>query len=428
MKDKRHALIFSTVWPEPNSSAAGVRQFQWIHFLLKQNFRLTLISPSKQKGETDWGSLSLPAGVECLPLPLNQSSVKEVLRSLNPDVVMFDRFILEEQFGHFVYENCPNALVLLETQDLHFVRRAREPIRENYLSAKTKFDSAKLYQTETALRETAAIERVDYSFVVSSFEEKLLRESFDLGPKKVAWIPFFYDEPIEAAQFAKPFAERNSWVWVGNFRHAPNIDGLRWFRAEVWPRIRIRLPGARLKIYGAYPSKEVMDWNSPEKTGISVLGSAPDLKTVFENARVNLAPLRFGAGIKGKILEGLRFGVPAVSTSVGTEGLLPETATEAFLFPGKEADTAQGFSEACIELYQNEQVWNEAHQNARDVMERLYSAKKIEPWLEALFSNLMEQKKEGHLPVWRSQMLRHELLNSHKYFSKWIEEKEKIKP
>lgn len=189
MKDKGLALIFSTVWPEPNSSAAGVRQIQWIQFLKNQGFRVVLASPSKQKGEGEWGSLSQDLDVQLLPIPLNQSSIKETLKDLKPNLVLFDRFILEEQFGHFVYEAVPDALVLLETIDLHFVRRARDSVKDQFLSL-TEIPK-KLYQTETALRETGSIERVDFSVVVSSFEENLLHEQFDFTKDQVAWIPFF---------------------------------------------------------------------------------------------------------------------------------------------------------------------------------------------------------------------------------------------
>lgn len=427
MKDNRLALIFSTVWPEPNSSAAGVRQFQWMHFLLDLGYQVILISPSKQKEEGDWGKLDLPEGVTCLPLPLNDSSAAIKLQELDPEIVLFDRFILEEQFGHLVYEACPRALVLLETQDLHLVRRAREEAKECFLQM--GFDGSlpqNFYKTETALREISAIERVDHSFVVSSFEEALLVQEFEIKPRNVSWIPFFYDEPVLESEFRKGFQERRDFVWIGNFRHAPNVDGLRWFRNEIWPLIRAKLPEARLRVYGAYPSKEVVQWHMPDKNGISVEGSAPDLNTVFGNARVNLAPLRFGAGIKGKILEGFRFGVPVVTTHVGFEGILSQTSSnQDFLFPGSVTHEVRSFADACVELYQNQAQWETLQSKASELMAGEYSRSRIDPKLRELFKNLLREKSSAALPSFRSRMFRHEMVNSHKYFSKWIEEKEK---
>jgi glycosyltransferase involved in cell wall biosynthesis len=422
MNGIQQALIFSTVWPEPKSSAAGVRQMQWVNFFLRQGIQVTLSSPSKVKGEQDWGTLNLPEGVSCLPLPMNQSAVKEDLKRLNPQIVMFDRFILEEQFGHLVYEACPDALVLLETQDLHFVRRARDTVKEKFLSLTPDEESGLSYRTDTALRETASMMRVDYSYLVSSYEEELLLRDFEIGPERAQWVPFFYDQPLISASYQKQFHDRDSFVWIGNFRHGPNIDGLRWFRNEIWPRLKLRMPSARLKIYGAYPSEEVMQWHKPNE-GIEVKSSADSLDEVFTSARVNLAPLRYGAGVKGKILEGFRYGVPCITTKVGVEGIMP--GQPGYEFPGIEANSVQAFAEACIQLYQNENQWNETRELAIPLMSEVYAADRTEPLLQGQIDYLWNEKQIGALPKWGSRVLRHELLNSHKYFSKWIEEKEK---
>ncbi|MBC7396195.1 MAG: glycosyltransferase [Bdellovibrionales bacterium] len=417
MKSKPLALIFSTVWPEPNSSAAGVRQLQCLGWLKACGYRVILACPSKLKEGMDFG-------VELLPLPLNQSWVRDELKRLNPELIIFDRFILEEQFGHFVYEACPKATVILETQDLHFVRRARDTVREKFLELQSLPPG--FYHTDTALRETASLMRVDRGIVVSSFEAELLEVQFSLGPEHVEWIPFGYEEPSHQAAFSRGFSERDHFVWIGNFRHGPNIDGLRWFRQAIWPLIRKRIPLAQIKVYGAYPSQEVMEWNQPQ-SGFQVVGQARDLDQAFLSARVNLAPLRFGAGVKGKLLEGFRYGLPCVTTKVGSEGILPQ-AMNIGLFPGKVANGEASFTDACIELYENERVWNEGRELAASLMQSHYGSQP-----EAQFKKMIAKLKEKHalglLPHWQSRVLRHELLNSHKYFSKWIEAKEnKITP
>ena len=417
MNRKPTALLFSTVWPEPESSAAGVRQLQWVRFFMNAGYEVILSSPSKPKDSARYG-------VECLPLPLNRSLVREELKRIAPEIVMFDRFLLEEQFGHFVYEECPQALVLLETQDLHFVRRARESVRERYLS----IDSfpRELYRSETAIRETASIQRVDYSYLVSSFEEDLLLQEFGIGLEKIQWVPFLYDPILEVETFQKPFSERTGFSWIGNFRHAPNMDGLRWFLRDIWPTIRTKLPDANLHLYGAYPTSEVMNWNRPEQ-GVYSHGPAKTLTEVFQNARVNLAPLRFGAGVKGKILEGFRHGLPCVTTKVGVEGLLPPKPSD-HEFPGLEANTDIEFAHACVELYRDEHLWIQKRMDAVRLLDEVYSEVDTGPKILDQLKHLLELKKSGDLPGWTSQILRHELVNSHKYFSKWIELKETISP
>ena len=417
--NEARVIIFSTVWPEPSSSAAGVRQMHWVHLFRELGYRVTLISPSKVKNEKDWGSLELPEGVDALPMPLNRESVKEDLKKLNPAIVMFDRFILEEQFGPHVYEACPDALILMETQDLHLVRRARDELKEKFLETKT-FPPA-FYQTETALRETSSLLRVDYSFVVSSFEEKLLKEEFQIGSEKVKWVPFFYARPIEVKEKRLSFLEKKDFCWIGNFRHEPNIDGLRWFRKEIWPLIRKQLPEARIEIYGAYPPEEVMAWNNV-KNGIEVKGSALTLDEVFENARVNVAPLRFGAGVKGKIMEGFRYGVPCVTTKVGMEGLFP--LDETAIFPGLEMNSPESFANACAKLHEDEAIWKKHSLTALEKMMQLFSAAKQVPELKTLIGTLLEKKKNQQLPNWTSKVMRFEGNQSRYYFTKWIELKE----
>jgi glycosyltransferase involved in cell wall biosynthesis len=412
--NEARVIIFSTVWPEPSSSAAGVRQMQWVHLFLGMGYAVTLVSPSKMKGENDWGHLDLPLGVEVLPLPLNREEVKEDLKRLSPQIVMFDRFILEEQFGPHVYEACPQALILMETQDLHFVRRARDDLKVKFLTLETL--PTNFYQTETALRETSSLMRVDYSFVVSSFEEKILRDEFKIGAEKVKWVPFFYEKPIEVRERRLPFASKKDFCWIGNFRHEPNMDGLRWFRNEIWPIIRKQLPEARIEIYGAYPPEEVMAWNNV-KNGIEVKGSALTLDEVFESARVNLAPLRFGAGVKGKIMEGFRYGVPCVSTKIGSEGLFGQ-------FPGYEANTAQDFANACVKLHEDEREWKKYSLMALEKMMEVCAAAARVPELKTLITELLEKKKSGAVPDWMSRVMRFENNQSRYYFTKWIEAKE----
>jgi glycosyltransferase involved in cell wall biosynthesis len=426
MNGKPTALLFSTVWPEPESSAAGVRQLQWVRFFQQAGFSVVLSSPSKLKvgkNSTSDSAANLAnlKDVKLLSLPMNQSSIVDELKLLAPTIVMFDRFILEEQFGHFVYGACPEALVVLETEDLHFVRRARESVRENFLQMESL--PPDFYKTETALRETASIERVDYAYLVSSFEESLLWEEFGISLAKVQWVPFTFNPIIEPA-FEKFFSERADFSWVGNFRHAPNMDGLRWFLKEIWPRLRTELPQAKLNLYGAYPTAEVMGWEDASK-GIVSHGPAKTLSEVFENARVNLAPLRFGAGVKGKILEGFRHGLPCVTTKVGVEGLLPANSIGDFEFPGIEANDPDTFVKACLELYQNEALWNQKRLDALKLLDGVYAEDQIFPNVLEQMNHLLLRKQQGELPSWNSKILRHELMNSHKYFSKWIEEKER---
>ncbi len=407
MKAKGPALIFSTVFPEPSSSAAGVRQMQWIRMLLEFTDRVVLVSPSALKSERDWGFHPMPPGVELVSLSLNDWTQVGWICELAPSIVLFDRFITEEQFGPLVRDAVPGALRLLETQDLHFLRRSRGEGLKGSVSD----------QSETAIRETASILRSDHSFVVSSYEAQLLNREFGIGPDVVDWIPFAYSGTREEGSFES----RSGFQFIGNFRHAPNLDGIRWFRSEIWPGVRKRLPGVEWKIHGSYPSAEVMQWHRPKEDGIRVVGGVKNLSDAFRGVRVNLAPLRFGAGVKGKLLDGFHHGVPAVSTSVGAEGLMPTERPDAF--PGLVVETVQDWVDACVRLHEERDLWIESQSRARTLMLEVYSSNQVDGQFRKRLTEILARHDRGETPRWISRILRDEFQTGRKYFSKWIEAK-----
>jgi O-antigen biosynthesis protein len=426
MNAKPQALIFSTVWPEPSSSAAGVRQMQWIRYFLTRGFEVTLASPSKLKQPNEWGYVPFPPGVTLKSVPLNQSeglegghaTLKGWLQALNPKVVMFDRFLLEEQFGHAVYEACPASQVVIETQDVHFVRALREASLRTDLKWNPETPAQEWLgskEREAVLREITSIQRVDHTFVVSSMEEKLLTHTFEISPARISWVPMLPDAILagEVPKTVASFEEREGFCFVGNFRHAPNLEGLRWFRGEVWPRIRIRFPSAQVKIYGAYPSEEVMSWNKPQD-GFRVMGHAEHLSEVFKSARVNLAPLNFGAGVKGKVLEAIAYQVPTVGTDLAFEGAFGEDDA-ASKIPGLSANTSQTFAEACIALHEDATLWTRMQTRARDRL--------AEMTIEASEKKIDRALGLPGTPTVLAQVLRQETLNYRKFFARWIEAK-----
>ncbi len=436
MNKKPRILIFSTVWPEPQSSAAGVRLLQWISLFRSWDYAVVLSSPSQLKEPQEWGYFAPPEQVSLLPLQLNDSSSKEKIAAVDPEIVLFDRFILEEQFGHLVYEACPQALILLETQDLHFVRRAREQVKEKWLEMTGKELPEAFYHTETAVRETASIYRCDLTFVVSAFEANLLQTEFGLGSECVKWVPFFYDSPVvesSSAWGSDAFEDRNGFCFIGNFRHAPNVDALKWLKKEIWPEIRAMIPGVKIEIWGAYPSSEGMQLHDPF-SGFLVKGHANSLEEVFEASsagskpRVSLAPLRFGAGVKGKVLESMRYGVPVVGTSVAGEGLveteigkIPQFGEANFLGNNRGAE----FAKCAVRVHQQKEDWKKAQIAGKNLLENHYSWSTISAGIKAEIDQRQEAKRAGRLPRWISKIGRHELFNSHRYFSKWIELKER---
>ena len=408
-------LIIAFVWPEPNSTAAGGRMLQLIHFFLKQGYQITVASTAAESEL----SLDLDAlRIQKVSIQLNHSSFDEFVVNLNPEIVLFDRFLTEEQFGWRVVECTPNALRILDTEDLHSLRQAREKA----FKSNSQFSNKKWLQNDTTKREIASIYRSDLSLIISSYEMKLLRGVIHMNNNLLLHLPFMLASIPEKQMKVWPsFETRNDFLCIGNGKHAPNIDALVWLKKVIWPLIRKALPEAQLKVYGAYLPQHIKQMHNP-KQGFLVQGWAVDKDEVFQEARINLAPLRFGAGIKGKLIDAIQNGTPSVTTPIGAEGM-----HDGLDWSGAIAEDAERFAQAAISLYQDEKQWKQAQKNGIEIVNQLYGNEK----LSKEFANRIDVLK-ANLETHRTQnftglILQHQSMASTKYMSKWIEEKSNSK-
>lgn len=345
-------------------------------------------------------------------LQLNDPSFDQLLKELDPTIVLFDRFISEEHFGWRVAEQCPKAIRILDTEDLHFLRDAREKAVKSGNSA----DKANLY-TDLSKRELASIFRSDLSLIISEFEMELLIRTFNVPEGLLCYLPIAF--PSETKQTLPGFDERTNFITIGNFQHAPNLDGIHYLATEIWPSIRRQLPAAELHIYGAYAPKQVSELHDAA-SGFIVKGWAPHVSEVMKNSRVCLAPLRFGAGLKGKILDALRFGTPVVTTVIGAEGIFEKPDL------GMINDDPSEFINAAVGLYTSEEKWSKAQKHGIAILDsRFLWSKAVIPFHEKLNqiqSSLDSHRKSHYL----GQVFQHQTLQSTKYLSKWIEQKNKL--
>lgn len=391
------AVVFVYVWPEPRSSAAGVRTVQLCRDLQALGYELSALSPCRPNE----ASAELEAsGIRAIPCPANDSSVDAWLKALAPDLVIYDRFVMEEHFGWKARALWPEALHIVDTQDIHSVRRARERLLRE---GKDPMDLAGADFSPDLERELSSLHRADACLVVSAWEKEWLAGQ-GYPPERVFWLPFAAAREEKIA----PFGERSGFAFLGNFRHAPNVDAVNFLAKELWPRLHAEIPEAKLYFYGAYPSASVSQMHG--KNGIEIPGQVKLHRAALQKHKLLLAPLRFGAGIKGKILEAWATGTPAVGSKVAMEGLN---------HPAHEED----FVAEAVRLYRGESAWESAQ------TEGFRALAPFEP--ELLKSKLSEflAAANGQKNTWRAhltgRMLRHHLHNSTKYFSQWIEAKNK---
>ena len=413
MNQVQKLLIIGFVWPEPNSSAAGGRMMQLISLFKADGFSITFASSAQN---SDFIVDLYEYGVERKSIELNNSSFDVFIKDLNPTVVLFDRFMIEEQFGWRVAENCPDALRLLDSEDLHCLRLARQKaFKENRL-----FKTTDLFVEEVAKREVASILRCDLSLLISEFEMQLLESTFKIDNALLYYLPFLL-EPINDAilQELPSFEVRKDFVFVGNFLHEPNWNAVQYLKETMWPLIKKQIPEAFLNVYGAYPSQKVMQLHN-KKDGFLILGRAVDAQEEVKKARVVLAPLRFGAGIKGKLLEAMQCGTPSSTTSIGSESMHGDLPWSGFV-----NDDVADFVDAAVLLYQDQKIWDKAQKNGIEIINQRYSKDLFEAEFRTKIDFLCANLKQHRLNNFLGTLLQHHTLKSTKYMSRWIEEKNK---
>lgn len=404
-------LVLGYVWPEPNSSAAGWRMLSLLQLFQRQGWQVVFASAAdKSPHRVDLSQF----GIAEISIALNCDSFAAQLQQWQPAAVLFDRFMLEEQFGWWVDEICPQALKLLDSEDLHCLRAARQQA----FNEQRQVSNADL-TGELALREIAAIHRCDLTLTISRAELQLLSDFYQVPTAQLLYCPFF----IENCEIdtSSSFAERQHFSFIGNFRHEPNWQAVLRLK-RLWPLLRQRLPQAELHIYGAYPPPKATQLHAP-KQGFFIKGWAAQAADAFLSYRVCLAPLSFGAGLKGKIIDAMCFGTPVVTTDIGAEGISRQTNFQDF--PGSVAMDDQALIDAAVALYQDQSLWQQARHKAIDCLAQ-FDAVRLMPQIWQQLSAVQQQLEQHRQQSFTGRMLKYHHHRSTKFMAQWINAKNKL--
>lgn len=407
---KKQVLIIALNWPAPNFTAAGVRLFQLIDFFKQRDDQITLASTA----EEHINGISNYNDINRVKIQLNHDSFDTFVQELDPHIVLFDRFTAEEQFGWRVAEHAPRAIRILDTEDLHSLRTSRaEAIKGN-----TNFTIEQWLQSDKTKREVASIYRSDLSLIISDFEMQLLRPIVQGHKRLLLQLPFML-EPMDQNRIDSwpTYEARTNFLFIGYGGHAPNVDAIVQLKTKIWPLIRNKLPQAELYIYGANLPQHVYQMHQA-KEGFIVEGWAKEVSKVMGEARVLLAPLRYGAGIKGKLVDAMQYGTPSVTTLIGAESMHENLA-----WNGCIEDDPKQFARAAVELHQNRKKWLEAQKNGIAIVNTVYdkavSDKRLASVLEYLERDLTVHRSKNFI----GSLLRHQTMQGTKYLSKWIQAK-----
>lgn len=263
----------------------------------------------------------------------------------------------------------PNTRIIYDTADLHFVREERRAAIEGSQEARLaseRYKAMELYLAKTA----------DVTFVVTEEERQhLLRLDPTLN---VVVIPNIH--PVPERNIAA-FEERSGLLFLGSYLHPPNVDGVKWFVAEIWPLIRRELPEVEFYVVGSNVPEDVK--RLEKVSGVRVIGWVPDVVPWFDKCRVFVSPLRYGAGMKGKIGHAMSYGLPVVTTTIGAEGIGLTDGETALI-----RDDPEGFAQAVVELYCSRDLWVKVSQKSIEHIEKNYSPRAVLSRLSSVLQRL----------------------------------------
>ncbi len=415
----KNVLVIGWVWPEPKASAAGDHMLSILQLLKAQGCHITFASPAQK---TDLSAPLESIGVHCQAIEVNNTSFDEFLQKLNPYLVVFDRYMMEEQFGWRVEKVCPDAIRVLDTEDLHSLREYRQQqAKVGSNNDNTASSENVQLHSDKGIREVASIYRCDLSLIISKAEFELLQNTYQLPQSILHHLPFCLPEAHKSqvtSQETPGFERRKDFITIGNFRHPPNWDSVLWLK-KLWPEIRRQLPGVNLHIYGAYLPKKASELHN-QKQGFLVHGWVDDAYEVMQQARVCLSPLRFGAGLKGKLLLAMSAGTPSVTTSVGAESMTDDQ------WPGLLAESDSEIVQSAVELYINKSAWQSRHELSLRIAQERYGS---DQWGQSLVDAIaqisadVDRHRSGNFV---GQILRHQHHRATQFMSQWIEAKNKL--
>jgi GT2 family glycosyltransferase/glycosyltransferase involved in cell wall biosynthesis len=336
-------LVIDSCTPTPNQDAGSVTAFNLMLLLREMGFQVTFIPEHNLLYMPEYTSALQRVGIESLYAPYI-TSVAQHLEEAGERyhlVFLFRPNVVERHLKD-VRKHCPQAKILYETADLHFLRMAREA---ELLKDEEKAKAAE----EMKVTELQALSDCDASIIRSTSELEILRPL--LPTARLHVFPLI----MRTRGPGKTFVERKDIVFVGGYQHTPNVDAVKYFVSEIMPLLRKQLPGVCFYAVGSNPPAEISALASED---IIITGFVDDLIPLLDKMRVSVAPLRYGAGIKGKIGTAMATGLPVVATSLAAEGMSLSDNENILI-----ADSAEAFAYAVAKIYQNESLWYRISQN-----------------------------------------------------------------
>jgi len=372
---RKNILVIDHHLPMPDRDSGSLRMFQILKILHALGHRVTFI-PDNLADIPPYGDQLRKRGIKVVYHPY----IKKVRDYLMTHGSRFDAVVLSRR--DFARKHiadarlyAPQSRIIFDTVDLHFLRenRGAELIDDSELRRKAQ---------EKQQLEYDLIDQADETWVVSDVEQRILKEKWP--DKSIQIVSNIVDVPGSLT----PFSLRRDFLFIGGFQHPPNIDAVLFFMEKIYPSVRNRLSDAKFYIIGDKPPPEVV---ALATDNVIVTGLQRDVRPFFESIRLSVAPLRWGAGVKGKINQSMAYGVPVVATSTAAEGMGLSNREDIIV-----ADEPEDFARAIIELYESEELWNRLSKNGVKKTKARYSVPAARRRLSHLFNEKHTKVPQEH--------------------------------
>lgn len=365
-------LVIDARTPMPDRDSGSMDTFQYLRILKSFGYRV-LFAPENLVHAGRYSAMLQRIGVQVLYAPF-WMGMDQLLEAWGPrlDHVLVYRAPVAEAVYDRVRRHAPRAKVIFDTVDLHFLRLQREAELAGDEEAKRAAERMKKLELEL-------VRKADATIVLSRFEMDLLRE---LTPDaKLFEIPIVREVPPASSV---PFEQRQDIVFVGGFEHQPNVDAVQWFVEEVVPRLQARGFNGRFVVVGSSMPAHI---KALERPGVIMRGFVQDLEAFFSTIRLSVAPLRYGAGLKGKVISSLSYGVPVVATPVAVEGGGFSDGENVLV-----ADDPDRMADRILQLYTDAALWQRISAGGSRFFQDNFSVKAVAGKLNALLNSVSRRR------------------------------------
>ena len=347
-------LVIDASTPTPDRDAGSLTSWFFLKSMVELGYEVTFIPHDlKYLGKYTENIRSLGVRV----LTCNEITTIETFLKANGqeiDIAFLYRVHTAISYLSMIKLHAPSAKLIFDTVDLHYLREERE--------AKLTGDIGKIEAAKyTKEAEYKMMRESDGTIVLSQIERDIIKSE---DPEiSVCIIPLLLDIP----GCNNSFSNRSDIIFIGGFLHQPNVDAIKYFVCEIWPMVRERLPKASFIVVGGDVPKEVMAFAESDSR-IKIMGYVEDLSPLFNKIKLSVAPLRYGAGIKGKIGTSASYGVPCVATTIAVEGMGLEGGDQVLI-----ADEPTKFADQLCELYTDEELWARISESSLNFVDKNYS-------------------------------------------------------